>query len=169
MEKNLYRIPANKNELNLYCQLGEALLKTQMAEQALSYSITLKMNPDVTKERADEFLKQHQTYTLGKAIKIAIDKELYSSLLQDELNNFLEQRNWLIHKVVIGNEPDFNAGVLKKELLDKIKSVSNKAESIQNKIQYDIIDFCTLRGKDMSNILELLKLQEQGMRVRTKL
>jgi len=168
MRENSNIIPANKDELNLYCQLGEALLKTQIAEQALSYSITLKMNPAETKERADEFLKQHQTYTLGKAIKIAIDEKLYSLSLQDELTTFLEQRNWLIHKVIVGNEPDFNAGKIKEELLDKIKSVSDKAEKIQNEIQYDMIAFCSSKGKNMSKIFAMLQLQDRGIRVRTK-
>ena len=44
--------------------------KIQIVEQALSHSITLKMNPAVTKERAGEFLKQHQSYTLGKTISL---------------------------------------------------------------------------------------------------
>ena len=166
MKKNVIKIPANNNEINLYCFLGEALLKTQMVEQALSYSITLKMNPTETKERADEFLKQNQSYTLGHAIKIGIKEKLYDSLLQDELNAFLQQRNWLVHKVICGNEEDLNAGNIKEELLYKIKAISDKAESIRSIIEYDLINFCSSKGKDMSKILSLLKLQEQGIRIR---
>lgn len=166
MKKNVTKIPANNNEINLYCFVGEAVLKVQMVEQALSYSITLKMNPTETKERADEFLKQHQSYTLGKAIKIAINEELYNLSLQDELNAFLKQRNWLAHKVIIGNEEDFNAGNIKEELLNKIKDISDKAESILRAIEYDLIDFCSSKGKDMSETLALLKLQEQGIKIR---
>ena len=162
--ENHNKIPANQNEIMLYCQLGEALMKVQMAEQALSYSITLKMNPQETKEQADEFLKRHQNYTLGKAIKIAIQENLYDISLQNELTSFLENRNWLIHKVIIGNEEDLNSGKIKLELLDKIKFVSDRAESIQNKIQYDMIHFCTARGRDMSKIIARLQLQEKGIR-----
>ncbi|UWY30051.1 hypothetical protein N4T20_08920 [Flavobacterium sp. TR2] len=166
MKKNVTKIQANNNEINLYCFVGEAVLKTQMVEQALSYSITLKMNPTETKERADEFLKQNQSYTLGKAIKIAIKEELYNFSLQDELNAFLMQRNWLIHKVISENEEDLNTGKIKEELLDKIKYISDKAESIQRVIEYDLIDFCSSKGKDMAETLALLKLQEQGTRIR---
>lgn len=166
MKKNVIRIEANNNEINLYCFLGEAVLKTQMVEQALSYSITIKMNPTETKERVDEFLKQNQSYTLGHAIKIGIKEKLYNLLLQDELNAFLKQRNWLIHKVICGNEEELNAGNIKEELLDKIKAISDKAESIQRVIEYDLIDFCSSKGKDMSETLALLKLQEQGIRIR---
>ncbi len=166
MEKDIIKIKANNNEINLYCFLGEAVLKTQMVEQALSYSITLKMNPAETEERADECLKQYQRYTLGQAIKIAIRENLYNLSLQNELNAFLNQRNWVVHKVIIGNEEDFNAGNIKEELFHKIKDISDKAESIQREIEYDLIDFCSSKGKDMSETLALLKLQEQGIRIR---
>ena len=166
MKENVIKIPANDKEINFYCFLGEALLKTQMVEQALSYSITLKMNPSETKERADEFLKKYQSYTLGKAIKIAIKQKLYNLPLQDELNAFLQQRNWLVHKVICGNEEDLNAGNIKEELLHKIKDISDKAESIKSVIEYDLIDFCSSKGKDMSETFTLLKLQEQGIRIR---
>ncbi len=165
MEAKKTRIPANQDEITLYCFIGEALLKTQMVEQALSHSITIKMNPAETKERADKFLKQNQSYTLGQAIKIGIKQELYNLSLQDELNSFLQQRNWLVHKVICGNEEDLNTGNLKEELFQKIKSVSDKAESIQRTIEYDLIDFCSSKGKNMSKIVALLKLQEQGMRI----
>lgn len=166
MKENVIKIPANNNEINLYCFIGEAVFKTQILEQALSHSITLKMNPSETKERADEFLKKYQSYTLGQAIKIAIKEELYNLPLQDELNAFLQQRNWLVHKVICGNEEDLNAGNIKEELLHKIKDISDNAESIQSVIQYDLIDFCSSKGKDMSEIHALLKLQEQGIRIR---
>lgn len=163
------RIPANNDEIILYCHLGEALLKTQALEQALSYSITLKMNPDETKETADEFLKNQQRYTLGQAIRIALEKRLFKMDIQEELNSFLEQRNWLVHSVIIGNEEDFNAGKITEELFNKIKSISDKAESIKRNIEFDMIDFCSSKGKDMSNIKEVLLLQAKGIRVRKTL
>ncbi|AOC97077.1 hypothetical protein BB050_03999 [Flavobacterium anhuiense] len=166
MKDNIIKIPANNNEINLYCFLGEAVLKTQLAEQALSHSITLKMNPTETKERADEFLKQNQSYTFGHAIKIAIKEELYNVPLQNKLNAFLQQRNWLIHKVICGNEEKFNAGNIGEELFHKIKTISDNAESIQREIENDLIHFCSSKGKDMTEIQALLKLQEQGIRIR---
>ncbi|MCO6173585.1 hypothetical protein NHF50_00860 [Flavobacterium sp. NRK F10] len=169
MKENVKKIPANTTEITLYCHLGEALIKTQAVEQALSHSITLKMNPDETKEIADEFLKKSQKYTLGQAVNIAKEKKLCNSALQEELDSFLKQRNWLVHSVLIGNEEDFNAGNIKEALFQKIKSISDKAESIQHLIEYDMIDFCSSKGRDMSKIKELLQLQERGIRVRKSL
>lgn len=160
------RIPANNDEITLDCYLGEALLKTQMVEQALSYSITIKMNPEETKEKADEFLKKQQRYTLGTAIKTAIENKLFNTAIQDELNSFLGQRNWLVHSVLIGNEEDFNSGNIKEVLFQKIKSISNKAEDIQRVIEYDMIEYCSSKGIDMSKIKELLQLQDKGIIIR---
>ncbi len=166
MKGNVIKIPANQDEITLYCFVGEALWKIQVVEQALSHSITLKMNPAETKERADEFLKQHQRYTLGTAIKVAIKEKLYDSSLQDELNAFLEQRNWLVHKAMHESQHGLNWEDKKEELFQKIKSISERAESIQREIEYDMINFCSSKGKDMSKILAALKLQEQGVRVK---
>lgn len=160
------RIPANESEITLYCHLGEALIKTQIVEQALSYSITIKMNPEEIKEKADEFLKKYQRHTLGSAIKIALEKKLFNSVIQDDLNSFLEQRNWLVHSILIGNEENFNTENIKEELFQKIKSISNKAEDIKCVIEYDMIDFCSSKGRDMSKIKEVLQLQEKGIRIR---
>jgi len=165
MGEDIVKIPASQDEITLYCFIGEALWKIQIVEQALSHSITLKMNPAETKERADEFLKQHQSYTLGKAIKIAIKENLYISSLQDELNDFLAQRNWLVHKAMFESRNHLNTNNRKEEILKKIKSISVKAESIQREIEYDMINFCSSKGKDMTKTLALLKLQEQGVRI----
>lgn len=51
------KIPAIKEEINLYCYLMEALLKTQVVEQAMSYSISIKMNTTAVKADTDEFLE----------------------------------------------------------------------------------------------------------------
>lgn len=165
MKENIKKIPASQNEITLYCFVGEALWKIQIVEQALSHSITLKMNPAVTKERADEFLTQHQSYTLGTAIKVALKEKLYDSSLQDELNAFLVQRNWLIHKAMSESHHGLNWENKKEELFHKIKSIADRAESIQREIEYDMIKFCSSKGKEMSKILSVLKLQEQGVRI----
>jgi hypothetical protein len=166
MKENIVKIPANENEITLYCFVGEAIWKIQMVEQALSCSITLKMNPAATKELADKDLKQHQSYTLGTAVNIANREKLYESSIQDELYKFLDQRNWLVHKAMAESLHDKNWENEKEELLKKIKSISDKAESIKRIIEYDMINFCSSKGKDMSKILTLLILQEQGVRIK---
>lgn len=123
------------------------------------------MNPDKTKEMADEILKQHQSFTLGQAIKLLTKENLYSLELKQELNNFLVQRNWLVHKAIFESRDDLYNNDKKEKLFSKIKSISDKADSIQNEIQYDMINFCSAKGRDMSKIVALLELQKQGVRI----
>ena len=72
---------------------------------------------------------------------------------------------------VVGEKPNNDTLMLKpghvknKDQPRRRKSISNKAESIQREIEYDLIDFCSSKGKNMSKILVLLKLQEQGVRI----
>ncbi|MBL0267673.1 MAG: hypothetical protein IPP99_03095 [Chitinophagaceae bacterium] len=167
MRENIMKIPANENEIKLYFFVGEAIWKIQMVEQALSCSITLKMNPEATKEQADKVLTQHQNYTLGMAINIASKEKLYDTSLQDKLYSFLEQRNWLVHKAMSDSQHDKNWENEILELFQKIKSISDNAESIHRKIEYDMLAFCSSRGKDMPKLRELLKLQEQGVRIKS--
>lgn len=161
---NKIRIPANEDEITLYCFVGEAICKIQHVEQALNCSITLRMNPDVTWEVANEIIGKHQGLTFGQANKLAIKENLYCLSLQEELNNFLKQRNWLVHKAIFESREDFYSNK-KEELFEKIKSISDKAEFIQHEIEYDMISFCTSKGRDMSNITAALNLQKQGIRV----
>ncbi|MBY0534513.1 MAG: hypothetical protein K2P88_01585 [Chitinophagaceae bacterium] len=165
MKHDSIKIPANESEILLYCYIGEAIWKIQVVEQALSSSITLKTNPTATKEQADRVLSKFQSYTLGKAVNIASNKKLYDSSLQGELYAFLEQRNWLVHSAMAENCHDKNWENNKEELFSKIKSISNKAEDIQRLIEHDMLDFCSAEGKDMPKLRELLKLQEQGIRI----
>lgn len=165
MSQNAIKIPANQDEVTMYCYLGEALCKTQIVEQALSCSITIKINPNETKEQVDEFLKRQQRLTLGTAVKTARENNLYDCSLQKELDNFLKQRNWLVHQAMADFLHNLKTKEEKEGFFGKIKSISDKAEDLQRKIEYDMIHFSTSKGKDMSKILALLKMQEQGVRV----
>ncbi len=146
---------ASQDEIDLFCFIGEALCKTQILEQALSHSITLKMNSEVSRTEADEKLAKTQTYTLGKAIKLAEKESLLPLSLQANLYNFLDQRNWLVHKAMFESRKGLHI-VLTNLLLQKIKNISTAAENLQREIESDLIDFCTSKGRDMSKVLEIM-------------
>ena len=160
---------ASQEEIMLCTLTGEALWRIQLVEQALSHAITLKLNPEETKEKADVVLKTYQSYTLGKAIKKALENGLYEPTLQNDLNDFLVQRNWLIHKIYSEILEDINSlskrEKLFAELYQKVKSITNQAAKIQRSIEEDMIEFCKSKGRDMSEAIEMLKLHDQGIRI----
>jgi hypothetical protein len=156
MEQNLTTKPANQIEYTLFTLMGEALCKTQVVEQALSHSITLKTHPSVCKEEADQVLNKNRSYTLGKAIKLAQKDNLYSTSLQKALDDFLELRNWLVHNAMAEGKDSLYIDSLRNLLFQKIKSISNEAFKIQHAIELDMINFCESRGRDMSKILAVI-------------
>lgn len=155
MKENLLSIPANQVETTLYCYMGEALCNIQHVEQALSHLIALKTHP-VNKEDADKALTKNLSYTLGKALKLGQDQALYPSSLQEDLNSFLEMRNWLIHKAIVEIRECLYMDTKRDAFFKKIKSITIQAHHIQHAIEMDMIEFCTARGKDMSDALAMV-------------
>jgi hypothetical protein len=165
MNTKSIRIPANENEIRLYSFVGEAIWKIQLVEQALSFAITLKMKPDANKEEAEKVLEQYQKLTLGKAVRQAEKYKIFDSAIEEDLKDFLNQRNWMVHHSLAESSHGKNWEDHKEMLFQRIKSISDDAERIQRKIEYDLLEFCKSEGRDMSNIYELLKLQEQVFRI----
>jgi hypothetical protein len=106
---------------------------------------------------------------LGKAITESKDKKLFEDSFQEELFCFLDKRNWLVHKSLaeVQHEIDYfnkRKGII-KTLCNRIKDITDNAENIKRKIEYEMIEFCESQNRDMSRMREILKLQESGMRI----
>ena len=155
-------MPISKQYItSLYCLIGEAVCMIQHLEGALSCSITLKKDikypHTFTKDKANKYLKKNQDHTLGRAIKIASEKELYPEILLNKLKNFLNERNWLIHHF-INNYLDYtNTTSNQVNPLHRIKNVSHKARELQLAIENDLIKFSESVGVDTSNVRAVMK------------
>lgn len=156
MKKNLVEKPASQDEIALYCFIGEALCKIQNVEQAVSHSITLKTHSTANKEEADNALNKHQSYTLGKAIKLVQEQQLYPISLQEDLNSFLKVRNWLVHKAIFEFRDGLYIDSKRNKLFQKIKMISSDAYNIQHTIELDMVNFCTSKGREMSKVLAII-------------
>lgn len=158
MRENLASKPASREEMAFYCVMGEALCMIQELESALSHSITLKKHHAASKKLADDALiKHHEGHTLGKAIKLAEDENLYPLLLQKDLSDLNKRRNWLIHKAVFETRDDPYLDPRKHNLFQKIKSIADDARRLQHQIELDMVEFCTSRGKDMSKVISVIE------------
>jgi hypothetical protein len=152
---------ANQDEIKLYCLVGEALCMVQPIEDALSHSITLKK--DVKKpysmplKKANELLEGYRFKTLGQAIKLAKKEGIYPESLVQNLEFFLSERNWLVHKCMHQNRDDMNSETSKQKLLYKIKNITEKAQTLLQCIEEELIDFSSLNGLDMSGVLAVMQ------------
>jgi hypothetical protein len=157
MKENPVFKPASQDEMDLYCFMGEAICKIQILEDALSTSITLKKHSETTKEEADDALaKQRRRYTLGKAVQLSEKEQLYPLPLQKDLNGFYNKRNWLVHQSMVEYITRQFSGEEKETLFQKIKAIGNEGHRIQREIEFDLIEFCKSKGKDMSEWLSKL-------------
>ncbi|CEG55698.1 hypothetical protein [Legionella fallonii] len=97
--------PASQDEITLYCLMGEALCMVQHLKDAISHSITLtrdvKKLRSIPFEMANKHLDKYHSYTLGQAINLAKKEGIYPESLQQTLDNFLLERNWLVHKCML--------------------------------------------------------------------
>lgn len=148
--------PANQDEINLYCLVGEALCMVQHLEDALSHSITLKK--EVKKpysmhlNKANELLEKYRFYTLGKAINLARKEAIYPESLFQDLEVLLTERNWLVHKCMSQNRDDMYSEVGKNKLFLKIKNITEMARMLLQSIEKDLMDFSSLNGLDMAGV-----------------
>ena len=151
--------PASQNEVELYSYMGEAMCSIQHVEAALSCAITIKLTSEATREAADEFLSEHRGYTLGRAIKKSADEKIFVESLQNELNDFLQERNWLVHNAIFENKEYLHVETVIIKLFQRIKSISNKAQVLQHEIELEMLDFCKSKSRDMPNIRALVNEQ----------
>lgn len=148
--------PANRDEINLYCLIGEALCMVQHLEDALSHSITLKKEVkkpySMPLKKANELLEKYRFYTLGQAINLAKKEIIYPESLLQDLGIFLSERNWLVHKCMLQNRDDMYSGTDKHKLFHRIKNVTEKARILLQSVEMDLMDFSLLNGFDMSGV-----------------
>lgn len=152
--------PANPEEMMLYARMGEAVCKIQILEQALSHSITVKLNPDVNESDANVFLSKQQSLTLGTVVKLASKEGAYSYKLQKALEELLAERNWLVHKAMLDSQKE-NKIVIVESILKRIKSIADNAENLQLILEWDLIEFAQSKGRNMSRVIEVI-LREKG-------
>ncbi|MCW8966836.1 MAG: hypothetical protein OQK82_09165 [Candidatus Pacearchaeota archaeon] len=144
--------PASQQELSLYCLVGESVCAVQHVEDALSHSIVLKKTKPRLKVEADRLLEKHRSYTLGQAIKIAKEANIYPESLQKELKEFLSERNWLIHKSIAQNRDEWDLNISREDTFRRIKTITTQAQRLLQLIEEDLIEFSEANGIDMSRV-----------------
>lgn len=149
--------PATQEDIALFALMGQTLLNIQVLEECLSASITIKLDigfpSKASREEADALLKKRRNTTLGKAIKTALNEDLYNDNLQKALSSFLKERNWLVHKSI----DHIYASTDRYELFQHIKYIALEAHRIQRAIEDDLIAFSESNGMDMSHVQEAVK------------
>lgn len=153
--------PAEQDEITLYCLMGKALCMAQIVEDALCRAITLKMGPSLSRKEANEILEKRLSDPLGRVTMLAKKESIFPESLQQALETFKEERNWLVHKCVqVKGFVHFKSD--KTEVFRRIQAITENAHTLQQSIEEDMMEFCEANGKDMSEVRAVIKQYEES-------
>jgi hypothetical protein len=154
---NAYKMMTRNDQVTLYALMGEALCAIQHLEECLSTSIALKVDVghprNTPKAKADLILKGYRAMTLGKAIKQALKKEIYTDALNNPLKEILDERNWLVHKCI----DDIYAVGDMKDLFQRLRCLTVLSHRIQRDLEDDLVRYSESLGLDMSEVRASIK------------
>lgn len=144
------RGPLHVEVATLFQLLGKSVWYLQHLEDALSTSIALKRDiktrGSISEERANHILASHRKRTLGGSIEVARKAEIFTKIIQERLDEFLLERNWLIHRLIHENGSDMNVNGRREKLLQRIEDFVDEAQSLQRAIGEDLLQFVASQG-----------------------
>jgi hypothetical protein len=139
--------------------MGEAITAVQHVEDALSHSIALikdvKVPFRISRSEGDKALAKYRSLTLGQAVRLAKKDQLYPMQLLRDLEEFLSERNWLVHKSIAQGRDEWDSNPPWEKLYLKIKGISNRAGWLFHSIEEEMMTFSESNGLDMSKIRAL--------------
>jgi hypothetical protein len=95
------KLPLNPEYVfNLNAQIGHAVWQIQALEDTLAHLITimLRVPQRVALEEAEEVLENVRKGTLGRLLKEIKESGIMLEGFEKRLDDFLSERNWLIHR-----------------------------------------------------------------------
>jgi hypothetical protein len=139
----------------LYFLLGKAVWTIQHLEDALNTAIIIK-NPDVNaKAEAEKLRKSYRKLPLGRAIERADKEQTFNEDLQKNLQDFLQKRNWLIHRCMHESVDDAGYIIEPENLFKRVESIHLSALSLKETIEIDLLEFAKSKGR--SDIVETVR------------
>ena len=139
----------------LYFLLGRAVWTIQHLEDALNTAIIIK-NPNIHKRvEAEELRKAYRQLPLGRAIERAEKEQTFNEDLQGSLRDFLQDRNWLIHKCMYESVDDAGYIIEPVNLFKRVEGIHLSALSLKETIEIDLLEFAKSKGR--GDIVENIK------------
>jgi hypothetical protein len=148
---NRDRRPINEEELQVFFMgIGSGIWHLQHVENALNTFITLKVEikeiGSVGPEAGEAILAKHRRNTLGTSIRIAKEKDVLSAELLVALEEFKEERDWLVHRSMNQNAEDLYLNSRRSALINRLHKFSNEAMQLQKLIAKELEDFVVSKG-----------------------
>jgi hypothetical protein len=148
MKTNLPKF--NPNEvLELYETLGYSLWMLQSLELSLSHYLVLahKISTDTAVAQVKQIFEQTSTKTLGSLLSdLKKYNDLFFEKIIKKLENVLEDRNWLVHKVYAVNQSDMFSEYKASNSILKIRKIGDDAIELSKFISKNTDEVITNKG-----------------------
>lgn len=131
----------------LYFLLGKTVWAIQHLEDALNMIIIMKQSEAYTKIKADDILKSYRKLPLGRAIERAKQEKTFDEKTQQRLQDFLQERNWLIHRCMHESVDEVGYIIEPEKLFKRIESIHLSAFSLKEKIEINMLEFVKSKGR----------------------
>jgi hypothetical protein len=159
----------NAEELQaLYSAIGQGIWHLQNVEDALHTYITVKrdvrVRASVRLEKAEELLLKNRSRTLGKSLRIAREAQVLSPSLQERIDTFKEERDWLVHRSVYQNRQDLYVENKRHLLIARIQAFSTEATVLQKLIAKELEEFVISQGVSREEVMRIA--EENLMKLR---
>ena len=97
---------------------------------------------------ADDVLASYRRLPLGRAVECAEKEKTYDGAFLKKLQDFVDERNWLIHRSMRESVDDIGAILDQDVLFQRIHAIGVSAIAIKEEIEVDMLKFCSANGRD---------------------
>lgn len=166
------RPPSADEKQRLFILIGQAVWCVQHLEDALSRSIALKIDlkdaapGSVPRDKADSILLKRRRMTLGHAVNCTSKSAVYGRQIQNKLESFRKERDWLVHHLLYKGGEDMNIDEKREALFERISQVILDAVELQKLLRDDLEDFAVRKGMRRETIHSVAQrefLKDRGL------
>jgi len=147
---------------HLYLSIGEAIWNLQHLENVMTTYNALRILQKkrekkilFSDEQAFKILEKQRKLTLGPLISSAKDNHTLSKELEGRFENFLTERNWLIHKCVISDYLSLRNKESKEKLFLRITAFIEDAVSLKRELYNQMQRWFEGKGYDLEKAYAL--------------
>ena len=154
------------NDVNyLFSSIGKAIWNLQHLEylmttyNALAILQVRRENKILfTDEDAHHVLEKQRKLTLGSLISAAKEKNVMPQKLENRFDQFLIERNWLIHKCVLSDYLSLESKESKEKLFARINYFTEEAISLKMELFNQMEHWYSNKGYDLDQAYALSEL-----------
>ena len=134
--------------------IGHAVWQIQVLEETVAVHLVLvhKADAKTARREVEAMFAKASKQTLGQLFGAIRDTGKSHSDLLSQLEHFVDERNWLIHRSRLENRKDLNSPTKRPQLVARISGIADEALSLMTAFQDLTETHLIARGMDRAKI-----------------